>query len=284
MPNSIKRKTLDALLIALRPLMRLMISAGIGYREFGEIAKAAFVEVATKDHGLRGRPTNISRVAVMTGLTRKEVRRLRDKSDEGDTTEVLKTTPMSEILHRWYTTADYVNETGEPIDLKFSGVGPSFSSLVKLYGGDIPPGAMRTELLRVGAIAIRDDGAICPVKRYITGADIDEKLVIGLSMSIYPTLLTLRQNCDPKNANNTWIQRVAASKHIRSEDMQKIRRISRDRLIEFTESIDDLFGAYETLHQVDKTDMTEADSPPQMAVGVGVFYFEENKLETDIFG
>lgn len=281
MNTNIQRKTLEALLVALRPLMRLLIRSGIGYREFGEIAKTAFVEVATIDHGLRGRPTNISRVAVMTGLTRKEVRRLRDKSSTGKATEVLRTTPMAEILHRWYTVAGYIDDNGQPISLKFDGADASFSSLVKHYGGDIPPGAMRTELLRVDAIEITEDGLIRPLKRYISGADIDEKLIIGLSMSIYPAILTLGHNCDPKNADQTWVQRVAASKYVRKEDMQKIRRITRDRLVDFTESVDDLFGAYETLHKEEEGSM---DAGQGRAVGVGVFYFEEDKNETDLFG
>ena len=59
-------------------ICRLLLRHEIGFREFSDLAKAAFVQVATEDYGIRGRPTNISRVAVMTGLTRKEVKRLRD--------------------------------------------------------------------------------------------------------------------------------------------------------------------------------------------------------------
>ncbi|MCZ6809330.1 MAG: DUF6502 family protein, partial [Proteobacteria bacterium] len=64
MKDNIQRQILDALLVALRPLARALLRAGIGYREFAEISKTAFVGIATKDYGLRGRPTNISRVAV----------------------------------------------------------------------------------------------------------------------------------------------------------------------------------------------------------------------------
>ena len=73
MQNTMQRQILNALLVALRPLARALLRAGIGYREFAEISKSAFVDIATKDYGLRGRPTNISRVAVMTGLEAAEV-------------------------------------------------------------------------------------------------------------------------------------------------------------------------------------------------------------------
>ena len=86
MQDTAQREILQALLVALRPLARALLRAGIGYREFEEISKTAFVDVSTRDYGLRGRPTNISRVAVMTGLTRKEVRRIREKSESGEET------------------------------------------------------------------------------------------------------------------------------------------------------------------------------------------------------
>ena len=272
-----KQKLLKALLIALRPLMRLLIRSGIGFREFSEISKIAFVEVATSDFGLRGRPTNISRVAVMTGLTRKDVRRIRDKSEAGDASEMLRTTPMAEIMHRWHTVPDFVGEDGDALTLPFEGEGLSFSGLVKRYGGDIPPGAMRTELKRVGAIDIDPDGKLVPIKRYITGADIEEKMEIALSMAIYPAILTAEHNCNPDNADKTWIQRQAASAQIKEADRAKIRNVTRDKLIEFVESIDDLFAAYETIN---KNESSEGDR----AIGIGVFYFEEDKSETDVFG
>ena len=76
MQDNIQRQILDAFFVILRPIAKILLRCGIGFREFVEVAKAAFVDVASSDYGLRGRPTNISRVAVMTGLTRKEVRRL----------------------------------------------------------------------------------------------------------------------------------------------------------------------------------------------------------------
>ena len=131
MRDNIQRQILDALLVALRPLARALLRVGIGYREFAEISKTAFVDIATKDYGLRGRPTNISRVAVMTGLTRKEVRRIRNKTAAGDATFISRSTPMSELLHRWFTEDDFIDQTGSPKAFPFDGADISFSELVR---------------------------------------------------------------------------------------------------------------------------------------------------------
>ena len=134
MQNDIQRQILGAFLIALRPLARILLQFGIGFREFSEIMKTAFVDVATKDYGLRGRPTNISRVAVMTGLTRKEVRRLREKLNNGDHAVVVKSTPLAEILHRWHSESEFLDHSNRPSKLPFSGDVGSFSNLVKRFG------------------------------------------------------------------------------------------------------------------------------------------------------
>ncbi|MGB5244931.1 MAG: DUF6502 family protein, partial [Woeseia sp.] len=248
MQDTIQRQILSALLLVLKPLARALLRAGVGYREFAEISKTAFVDIATNDYGLRGRPTNISRVAVMTGLTRKEVRRLRDKSAAGDETLVLRSTPMSIILHRWFTDVEFLSASGNPLELRFDGPEPSFSGLVKKHGGDIPPGAMRTELKRIEAIKESESGKLQVLKRNVSGLDVHERLVTGLAKVLYPAALTISHNTNCEKSE-TWIQRSAATKYVRSEDMTRLRRISSDRLIEFTESIDDLFVAYETLYE-----------------------------------
>lgn len=277
MQDTIQRRILNALLVALRPLARALLRAGIGYREFAEITKSAFVDVATTDYGIRGRPTNISRVAVMTGLTRKEVRRLRNKADSGDETDIARPMPMAIILHRWFTDGDYLGANGKPRELAFDEESNSFSELVRKYGGDIPPGAMRTELKRINAIEETNDGKLRVLKRNVSGKEVNERLADGLELLIYPTALALAHNTSLAPNEETWVMRTAATSRVRESDVPRLRRISSDRLAEFVASIDDLFAAYETLHD---------DGPAQngeRAIGIGVIYFEELKSETSVY-
>ncbi|MCI0517590.1 MAG: DUF6502 family protein [Woeseiaceae bacterium] len=277
MKDTIQTQILNALLTALRPLAKALLRAGVGYREFEEISKAAFVDIATKDYGLRGRPTNISRVAVMTGLTRKEVRRLRDKTAKGESTMVVRSTPMAVILHRWYTDEGFLDQSGQPKVLAFDGPGTTFSTLVKNFGGDIPPGAMRTELKRIKAVEELDDGSLRVLKRNVSGLDVHEKLIAGLAISLYPVALAIAHNTNTKSDDESWILRTTATDRIRENDTTRLKRITADRLAEFAESIDDLFVAYETLHEGEGTE------PAKKAVGIGVYYFEEDKSESNIF-
>jgi len=264
---------LSALLKSLRPIARFLMKAGIGYREFSEISKCAFVDVATNDYGLRGRPTNISRVAVMTGLTRKEVKRLRDKITAGNQADTTKVIPPAEILDKWHSDPDYVDPNGRPIALSFDGDSPSFTSLVKKYGGDIPPGAMRTELKRVGAVEDGDTGQLKVLKRHFRPFERDDQLHRALSQAIYALGLSVDHNLG-ESVDESWVERLAFSTRIRATDATRVRRIAQDRAAEFVESVDDLFSAYETIYSED-----DARAEPTV-VGVGVYYFEDPDPET----
>jgi hypothetical protein len=273
MQDKIQKQILDAFLIVLKPMAKILLRFGIGYREFSELSKTAYVDVATREYGLRGRPTNISRVAVMTGLTRKEVRRIRAKIEQGDQSAVVKTTPLSEILHRWHAEQEFLEPSGRPSILPFSGETGSFSSLVKRFGGDIPPGAMRTELKRVGAIEEAADGNLKVVNRTVHPEGAHEKLVAALVHAVYPLVSTVSHNVDPDRDTDSWAQMSTFSQSIRKTDVPRLRRISYDRLSEVAESFDDLVMAYEALHDNDDSD------DDKNTVAVGVFYFEERDEE-----
>jgi hypothetical protein len=269
MQDEIQRKILDAFLVALRPLARILLRFGVGYREFAEISKIAFVDVASNEYGLRGRQTNISRVAVMTGLTRKEVRRVRERIGSGAANITVKSTPLSEILHRWHSESEFLDSAGRPAILPFSGGYQSFSSLVKKYGGDIPPGAMRTELKRVGAVDENEQGELRIISRVIHPVGEHENLLTAIIHAMYPLASTIAHNVNSNREGESWTQINTYSQSIRKSDMPRLRRITHDRLTEIAESIDDLFMAYETLHGNDASDSSNS------IVAVGVYYFEE---------
>ena len=273
MEDNSKNRVLAALLKALRPVARILMKAGVGYREFSEISKSAFVDVATSDYGLRGRPTNISRVAVMTGLTRKEVKRLRDKIAAGSQIAMQRVVPPAEIIEKWHSDSAFLDSSGRPITLSFDGPTPSFAALVKKYGGDIPPGAMRTELKRVGAISEDESGQLTVQMKFFRPFDRDDQVQRALGQALYGLALNVDHNID-REKDEAWVERTAFSTRIRRGDSSRVRRISQDRAIEFVESVNDLFSAYETIYSDDDPGLEST------TVGVGVFYFEADEKDT----
>ena len=157
MHNHKNNKLNNAFLALLKPLARLFLRHGRGYREYSELSKAAFVAVASADYGVHGRPTNVSRIAAMTGMTRKEISRVRSKIERGDAAVTERCTPIQEVIDAWQTQAEFLDPSGLPAVLPLTGKRGSFQSLLRQFAGDIPAGAMRKELVRVGAARMVDD-------------------------------------------------------------------------------------------------------------------------------
>jgi hypothetical protein len=77
MPEAdLKLSILAAYKRLLKPLVRILIRNSVSFAEFSEIAKDVYVEVASSDFQLPDKNMTQGRIAILTGLTRKEVNRL----------------------------------------------------------------------------------------------------------------------------------------------------------------------------------------------------------------
>ena len=70
-----------AISLMLKPLTRLLIAQGVTHAEFAETAKEVYVETALRHFESEGK-VNKSRIAILTGLTRKEVKNVIDRTIE----------------------------------------------------------------------------------------------------------------------------------------------------------------------------------------------------------
>lgn len=76
-------------------------------------------------------------------------------------------------------------------------------------------------------------------------------------------------NTDPDRPSESWANRVAYTQSLRASEKGRLRRVAKDRIVEFAESIDDIFMAYESMSE---GEIAEED---KAVIAVGVFYFEE---------
>ena len=152
----------------------LALPLGFSIGEFLAASKEAFIEAATELLKSRGiRPTT-SRIAVMTGLTRAEVSRIRD----GNTIlPAAVSEPRTErVMNAWFTDPEFLDEDGAPRVLPEFGE-LSFELLVKKYSGDMPRRALLEELI-AGGMATRENGdRIRALRRHHCASSIsDEEL------------------------------------------------------------------------------------------------------------
>lgn len=253
----------------MRSICRLLLRHEIGFREFSDLAKTAFVQVATEEYGLRGRPTNISRVAVMTGLTRKEVKRLRDLNIERGDEFLSRRNPHAELLHYWNTDKEYSDSSGHPKALAYDGPGVTFQTLVKRCAGDIPVGAMRTELKRIGAIAENKDGLLVVKTRQHLPKDVNDRLLNGIEYGLQTLAATVEYNGNPKN-KLLRPQKFIHSSEISEDELPLLQKFIREKIESFSIETDDLLSTAEVTP-------AEKGSGKQCAtVGVGVYFYLED--------
>ena len=133
----------------LRPLVRLLVRSGVTFPALCDLLRELYVNVAEYDFPLAGKEQTDSRVSLLTGIHRKEVRRLRGAGAPVNVVP-LALSRTSRILARWLADPRFTDETGKPLPLPRIGEGASFEELVASVTRDVRPRAVLDEWLDRG--------------------------------------------------------------------------------------------------------------------------------------
>lgn len=150
-----------ALRQALRPLVRLMLAKGVGYPQLAELMKELFVAVAEKEFRIAGKEQTDSRLSLLTGIHRKDIKRLRALPDSPDS--VPDTVSLGMRLVSAWNEPPFATAQGRPRPLaRLARLGgeTSFDHLVASVSKDIRARAVLDEWLRLGVVTIDDDDRV----------------------------------------------------------------------------------------------------------------------------
>ncbi len=256
-----------AVLRVLRALVRLLMRNGIALPAFVELAKRAYVDVALNEFAIPGRKPSVSRAALLTGMTRKEVQRLAEAA--AGTTELaqLPENRAARVVAGWVRDREFHTPTGEPRALPLDGSGPTFSTLVRRHSGDVPPRAVLDELLRVGSVDRGEDGRLHLLSRvYIPRASDAAKLGI-LGTDVPYLIATIDHNL--KGEAPSRFQRKVMYDNLPAEAMDGFRNLAALHAQELIERLD----AWLALHDRDTNPTVTGTG--RMRAGLGIFCFEE---------
>ena len=140
----------------LRPLVRLLIRSGVTFPVLADLLRALYVEVATRDLLPGERSRTDSRVSLLTGIHRKELRRQRVEA--GDEDEPAVVTLNSQLVARWL--GSHTDTNGSPVPLPRTGPAPSFEALVTGATRDMRPRAVLDEWVAQGIATVDADGMV----------------------------------------------------------------------------------------------------------------------------
>lgn len=271
METSFNKAFSAAILRLLRPLIRVLLRNGISYGSFADLAKWVFVDVATKEFGVPGRKQSDSRVSTITGLTRKEVARVKGIETPSDAAEESQYNRASRVISGWLRDRSFADRDGSPAPLPFAG-DTSFSKLVKTYSGDMTARSILDELLRVGAVECDQNGDIrLLVSGYVPkGSDAAKLHILGTDVALL--IGTIDHNLHEINAQPRF-QRKVAYDNLPAEALPKLRELTRERSQAILEEVD------RYLSRQDRDINPSVQGSARKHAGIGIYYFEEDVPE-----
>jgi len=189
---SIEQKLMVAAGRILYPLIRIFLRNGISSDAMTELVRKTYVDVAEAEFQLSEKRQTTARISVITGLSRKEVARLRGAAELTDADQ-RRWNRAAAVLGGWLRDEHFLDRKGDPLDLPFEGESPSFTELVRSHSGDMQPRAVADELLRVGAIETVRGRFRMTTHGYVPGDDPDSVAEI-LGMDTAELIETIDHN------------------------------------------------------------------------------------------
>ncbi|HPY41148.1 MAG TPA: DUF6502 family protein [Thiolinea sp.] len=251
----------------LRPLIRILHRKGLAFGEFSLLARKVYVDIAEEALLQAEAKATTARIAISTGLTRKEVAQLR-QHDAEQLVNVARYNRGVRVIGGWINDLDFNTPDGKPADLKLQGPLPSFETLVGRYSGDMPCRAMLRELLQTGVVSQPDEETVRLVTdAYIPQGSETEKLSI-LATDVALLVDTINHNllCE---TDERRFQRKVSYDNLPEEILPQFKQMVNEDAMAL------LLKLNAWLAQQDRDHNPEAVGSGRMRAGVGIYYFEE---------
>jgi hypothetical protein len=256
----------------LRPLVRILLRSEVSCAVFVEQVKRVYVEVGRSEFCVPGRKSSISRTAVITGLTRKEVSRLWKAPIHAGEPAADKYNRAARVISGWVRDDRFSDGRRGPVALPFqsraSSGAASFSELVAQHSGDMPPRAVLDELIRVGAVEETDNGNYRLVTRaYVPAKGEEEKLgILGVDVAELLTTIDHNLTCAPEEA---FMQRKVLYDNLPIECLVPLRKAAAEASQALLENFDRQMSA------LDRDATPAVAGTGRATASIGIYFYQD---------
>jgi len=269
--SSHKLRLARAIVSVLRPLVRLLIRHEFTHLELTELIRQTYVEIAYDDFTIDGQEMTISRVAVLTGLSRKEVVRFRDMTNNNEALQKQKPNRAQRVVHGWLSDPEFLDKQSNPLvlplkNLKKGKQHASFVALVKRYSGDITFGVVLEELNHIGVTRQPDEHTIELVNSaYVPRKDELEQVRV-VATSVADLFNTAVYNIDAKDKNKRFQRQVVYS-DINEEFVDEFKKLASKKSTPIIQELNAHLSK-------SRKQSNKGDKSTQKRLGFGIYYIE----------
>lgn len=261
---------LDAATEALRPFAKRLLAEGVPFGALERRLRALIVEVAERDFALEGRDATDSRIALLTGINRKEVRRLR--AGNADTAPShFGINHVTSLVSRWTTDPHMIDTAGRPRALPYRAErGPSFMALARTVTSDLAPGVLLEHLVATGAGELRADGMVALRSRALVARAGSAEAMQILAEDPAELIETMLRNVLGERGE-ALLQRKVAFDNLGSAGAERVRAELRREGERFLGRMEGLLARY------DRDRNPKAPGGERHYAGIGVYCFEATR-------
>ena len=276
LPRALKGRFADAIQRMLRPVVRQLIDYGISFPALSEMIKAVYVDVAEKEFSLPFKRQTDSRLALVTGLNRKEIARLRRRKKSARQPVEVEDTIVTHVIGRWMAGPPYGDRNGKPHRLPYESEDAkvaSFARLVRSLAVDIPVRSVLDELLRQGIVELLPDGAVrLQREAHIPAENLEAKLTL-LGSDPAELFATIMHNIEHPDAPR--LQRKVVYDNIGSNALAELRAAACAAGEDFIRHANTLLASY------DRDRNAAAPGGKRTRVVLGTYYFDEETAPSE---
>lgn len=273
------KAVLSALKKLLRPLVRLLLSFQITLPYLIELLKRTYVEVADEDFKLDNKKQTDTRISLLTGVHRKDTRRLRN-SETQDCVAESNTSIGAQLVARWISKAEYLDAEGNPKRLPFKSEQPGdadFETLVaSVCKQDIRARVVLDEWQRVGMATLVDGHWVeLNKKAFIADTSLDEKAFF-LGMNLADHLEAASQNL--RSNKPPFVERCVYYDGLTDEAIQELKQLAEAQGMAMLEALNKRALELQAL-QANESNVQDSNSNPSQRMNLGFYFFHEPTSE-----
>jgi hypothetical protein len=211
----------------LRPLIRFLLSYGIRYQTFCDLAKSTYIQVAVEEFKLDNKAQTDSRISLLTGVHRRDVKRLRDES-LAESSLPLQASMSAQVLAIWSGRTEYLDAEGSPLPLPrliSKGGERSFEALVRSVSKDFRARVVLDEWLRQGIATLdAQDNVHLAADTFVSPQGMEEK-AFYFGQNIHDHLAATVHNLSGEQ--RPFLERCVYYDDLTAESIKEYERVAR---------------------------------------------------------